>query len=183
MTIDGNKSNTVFEALKHYPNLYMHPIMLYNANKDYNAIKAPDGELEYQYKRLPYNLNPYQKSDVRHPFTNALFVRDYPEEFVRDLGKFKEEVDLQNGRTTEDSIGDLKHNEFGINLGERYLFAPKTFLFDNVLQYSKLPVPARKRTLYGYIDNLPDNEQELNNWKIEQQNNLYKNLINQINKE
>lgn len=178
MTIDGNKSSTVFEALKHYPGLYRHPIMLYNVNKDYNAIKAPDGELEYQYSRLPYILNSYQKSDVRHPLTNALFVRNYPGDFVKDLGEFKEEVDLQNGRTVEDTEADLQNNEFGINLGQRYIFAPNTFLFDNVLQHSGLPVPARNNTLYGYIDNLPDNEQELNKWELEQKNNLFQHLMN-----
>lgn len=170
-----------FNTLKKYPKLYSHPFMLKEANKDYEAIIAPNGELEKQYNSLPYQLTDNQKSDVRHPYTNALFVRKYPANFLRELGAFKEDYDLQSGRTIDDSLGDLEHNEYGITLGQRYPLAPKTFLFDRVLQYSNLPVPARKNKLYGYIDNFPDSSEDFENFNKQQTKKLFNYLLNPIN--
>lgn len=153
--IDENvkKILKVSNALLNYPNLYKHPKMLYDANKDYEAIKAKNGELEQQYSLLPYELGDQSKSDVRHPYTNAKFVRKYPEEFVRDLGRFKEDVDQIDKKPLWDTQEDLQNNEFGIQLGKEYINAPDVILFDKVLEHSNLPIPLRNNTLYGYITN------------------------------
>lgn len=182
MQIDGYDINTLYETLKQYPRLKNNLPLLYKANKDYNAIKAPGGELEQLYKQLPYPLTEENKSDIRHPYTNAKFIRKYAEEYVRDLGNFKESVDQQTNRPLQDTINDLVNNEYGINLGLRYPNAPDIFLFDNVLQHSNLPVPARNNTLYGYIDNLPDTKEDLDKLNKQNESQLFRYLINPIDK-
>ena len=169
-------------ALLPYPKLWMHPTRLKNAKKDYDLIKADNGEIEQLYKTLSYDLTNDDKSNIRHPYTNAKFVRKDSSDFVDDLGKYKEFVDALDNKPWDDTKSDLINNEYGINLGLRYPDAPDVFLFDNVLQHSNLPVPARNNTIYGYIDNLPDNNQDLQNLNKQYKSQLYNYLINPIEK-
>ena len=91
-----------------------------NALIDYNLIKAPYpfGELERLYHNVPYNLT-NAKNDLRHYYTNAAMLKKYPEQFVRDLGAFKEDADLLDNRSLYDTNGDFVNNEKGINLGKK----------------------------------------------------------------
>lgn len=136
-----------------YPNLYKHPVMLYNANKDYNYIKETNGEIDKQYNLLPYELSNQNKSDIRHPYTNAKFIRKYPIKFVQDLGNFKEDVDQIYQKPLYDTLEDLKNNQYGIELGKKFINAPDIVLFDKILEHNNLPIPLRNNTLYGYITN------------------------------
>ncbi|MBR6099406.1 hypothetical protein IKP85_06635 [bacterium] len=181
---DLNRDFNIIKTLFGYKNLIGHPIMLNRARKEYDAIKAPNGELEQHYNQLSYKdfLTNDNKSTIRHPYTNAMFVRDYPADFVRGLGDFKEDVDQIDNKPLDDTAGDLINNEYGINLGLRYPEAPKTFIFDNILQYAGLPVPARNNTLYGYIDNLPDTKEDLDKLNKQNESQLFRYLINPIDK-
>lgn len=128
-----------------------------NALIDYNLIKAPYpfGELERLYHNVPYNLT-NAKNDLRHYYTNAVMLKKYPEQFVRDLGAFKEDADLLDNKSLYDTKGDFVNNEKGINLGKKYKNAPKSYLFDYIIQDIGLPLTHKNNKYYGYINNLEE---------------------------
>ena len=150
------KNKKYMTILKKYPDLYKHPIMLNQAINDYEAIKSENGYIEQMYKTLPYSLTPQNKSDIRHPLTNYEFMKSYPENFVRDLGKFKEEIDQEENKPLWDTKQDLINNEFGIELYKKYPNAPSIIIFDKIIQNAGLPLPARNNKLFGYITNTID---------------------------
>lgn len=158
------------KAFFKYPNLYNHPVLFAKSLIDYHNMKKSNGELEQLYNTLPYDLMNDDKSTVRHPHTNARFIQmGYPEDFVRDLGSFKEDADQIDNKSMDDTLGDLEHNEYGIELGQKYPTAPKLIIFDKVLNHYGYPIPARRNRLYGYINNITDEPQE--------DNNLYNQII------
>ena len=107
---DIKRKNKHLKALYKYPNLWHNPTMLKQANDDYNAIKSENGFLEQMYATIPYPLTNQNKSDIRHPMTNYKFMQKYPEDFVRDLGKFKEDIDQTDGKPLWDTKQDLINN-------------------------------------------------------------------------
>lgn len=141
------------KALVKYPELYRHPGYTIQAKKDYEDIKKENGILDNFYYELPYKLTSQQKSDVRHPFAAAVLAQKYPEQFVRELGQYKEDIDILDNKPLWDTEQDLKNNEYGIELGKNYPTAPNIILFDKILMKNNLSVPTRNNTLYGYITN------------------------------
>lgn len=147
------------KAFKQYPEL-QNKLRLTNAIMDYNKIKAryPLGDLDRKYHSMTFNPNNNNKNDIRHIYTNAIFMQKYPEDFVRALGNFKEDADLIDFKPIADTFGDYINNEKGINIGKKYPFAPSDIIFNNVLEEINLPITPRNNTLYGYI--LERKEQE-----------------------
>ena len=147
------KMNRIYNALMNYPNLYNNKMDLLRATLYYNTLSKDKGEIDKLYDTLPYKeaLTDIDKSNIRHPYANAQYIRKgYTEDFVRDLGKFKEDVDQIENKPMWDTQGDLVNNEYGIKLGKQYPTAPNIILFDEILQHFGLPIPARNNTLYGY---------------------------------
>jgi hypothetical protein len=153
-----SQNSKYLKSLSKYPNLWKNPQMLLEANKDYNDIKAKNGFIEQMYATLPYELNDKNMSDIRHPLTNYKFMQKYPEDFVRDLGKFKEDADQDDKKPLWDTQEDLINNEFGIDLYKKYPTAPDIIIFDKIIQNAGLPLPLRNNTLYGYITNTADED-------------------------
>ena len=155
---DIKKNSKYLKALYNYPTLWQNPIMLKQANDDYNAIKSKNGFIEQMYSTLPYTLTDQDKSDIRHPITNYKFMQKYPEDFVRDLGKFKEDADQEDSKPLWDTEQDLINNEFGIELYKKYPYAPDIIIFDKILQKNGLPIPLRNNKLFGYITNTTEEQ-------------------------
>lgn len=143
------------KALMGYPELYMHPVMLSKAKKDYEELSKKNGLIDQLYDTLPYTPSGHDKSNIRHPYANAQLIRKYPEEFVRALGKYKEDVDLLDNKPMWDTEEDLINNEYGIGLGKEYMTAPDIVLFDRIIDNFGLPVPQRD-VLHGYVQKTPD---------------------------
>lgn len=137
-----------YQTLKNIPQLS-------NALIDYNMIKAPGllGDLDRKYDTMTYMPSNSAKNTIRHYYTSAKFAQKYPEDFVRELGAFKEDADQNDNKPLEDTEIDFINNERGIALGKKYPKAPDNFLFDYIIQDIGLPLSPRKNTLYGYITN------------------------------
>lgn len=146
--------------LENYRNLSKYPSLrnkwkLGNAMLDYYLIKAPApfGDLDNKYNSMTYMPSLDAKNTIRHYYTNAKFIQKYPENFVRELGAFKEDADQNDQKSLVDTNEDFINNEKGIKLGKKYPKAPDNFLFDYIIQDIGLPLSPRNNTLYGYIIN------------------------------
>lgn len=146
------KTKEAKEFLK-YRQFLQHPFLTIQAKKDYDNIKKENGILDNLYNELPYKLTNQNKSDIRHPFASAVLTQKYPEQLIRELGQYKEDVDILKNKPLWDTEEDLKNNELGLELGKKYPTAPQNILFDMILQEKGLPIPLRNNTLYGYITN------------------------------
>lgn len=153
MTDNFLRKSKLALALLGFPKLLRHPKMLNNALNDYEEIKKDNGEIEQLYNAYPYVLSSDDKSNLRHTYTNAKFIRQYPEYFLDNLGKYKEFVDTLDFKPKEDTKLDLINNQYGIELGKQYLTAPNVTIFDETLQHFGLPILPRNNVLYGYISN------------------------------
>ncbi len=78
-------------------------------------------------------------------------MQKYPEDFVRELGLFKEDADLIDFKPIDDTLGDYINNEKGINIGKKYPYAPDDILFNETLTEVGLPITPRNNILYGYV--------------------------------
>lgn len=143
-----------FNDFKKYKTFKNAPQFL-NAFVDYNMIKAPApiGDLDNKYNSMTYMPPNPAKNAIRHYYTNAKFMQKYPEDFVRELGAFKEDADQNDNKPLEDTEIDFINNEKGLALGKKYPKAPDNFLFDYIIQDIGLPLSPRNNTLYGYITN------------------------------
>ena len=150
------------EAYKQYELLNNNPGLVAQALMDYNYIKAPYpwGDLDRKYRAMTFMPNVDNKNDIRHIYTNAILTQKYPEEFVRELGLFKEDADLIDFKDIDDTFGDYINNEIGINIGKKYPFAPNEIIFNETLNTIGLPLTPRKNKLYGYaiVNEEPKNE-------------------------
>ena len=136
-----------------YPNLTNNKGDLFKAVIDYSLIKAPYplGDLEQKYRSMEVKPSNFHKNILRHYYTNAKLIQKYPENFLRDLGSFKEDADRIDSKPLEDTQEDFRNNERGINLGKKYPYAPSDFLFDQIREDIGLPLSPRNNKLFGYI--------------------------------
>lgn len=144
------KNSRLALTLLGFPRLFKHPTMLKNAKQEYDNIKADGGEIDQLYDSLPYVLTNDDKSNLRHPYANAKFIRKYPENFVKDLGNYKEVNDILEGKGWDDTKSDLINNQYGLELGKQYINAPNEIIFTNLLEHFGLPVMPLNGILHGY---------------------------------
>lgn len=151
--MDLDKTKKEINVFFKYPELYNHLDYTAQASIDYNNIKRKNGILDMFYNKLPFELTNQQKSDIRHPFAAAVLTQKYPEQLVRGLGQYKEDVDIINGKPLWDTEEDLKNNELGIELGKKYPNMSPNNLFYLILDEKNLAEPLKEPRFCDYFIN------------------------------
>jgi hypothetical protein len=146
------KTKEAKEFLK-YRQFLQHPFLTIQAKKDYDDIKKENGILDNLYNELPYKLTNQNKSDIRHPFASAVLTQKYPEQLVRELGQYKEDVDILKNKPLWDTEEDLKNNELGIELGKKYPNMSPNNLFYLILDEKNLAEPLKEPRFCDYFIN------------------------------
>ena len=125
----------IFKAIygsNHFPNLKWHPSWVKEANKTYSNLSK--AELDAYYNTLLNAPTPDEKEKHRHISTASVLTQQYPSDFVRELGQFKEYSDLKEGQSKDNSLFDMGNNEWGISIGEKYPDINRQSIYDYVIK-------------------------------------------------